>query len=214
MMRRMSVPRCLGWLGAGVLVVLCARSLAYALSTDPLSSTLEHQAGGPRLPVLSLIALGLALAVSSAIVWLAALGVQERRLLEAAPLIQPPRLRLGRAGLRAVLLFAATSVAFALLESTIHLRSGLGWHGLHCLVGPTHRNALPILAALSLVAAAVSAALELVFAWMRRTVARIRTPRLRLASLAERVSAPAPARPPRRGFASTLGARGPPVAIA
>ena len=27
---------------------------------------------------------------------------------------------------------------------------GLGWHGIHCLLGPVHRNAIPILAALSL----------------------------------------------------------------
>ena len=33
-----------------------------------------------------------------------------------------------------------------MLESTIHWREGLGWHGLHCLLGPVHRDAIPILA--------------------------------------------------------------------
>ena len=68
----------------------------------------------------------------------------------------------------------ATCFAFALFESWEHWRAGLGWHGLHCLTGPAHRNAIPILAALSLVAAALAAALEHVLAWMRRTIARLR----------------------------------------
>jgi hypothetical protein len=62
-------------------------------------------------------------------------------------------------------------LAFALLESTIHWRAGLGWHGLHCLTGPVHRDAIPVLGAFSLVAAAFVGALEHVLAWMRRVVA-------------------------------------------
>ena len=83
-------------------------------------------------------------------------------------------LRLGRLLVRALVLFLATSLGFALFESWQHWRAGLGWHGLLRLTGPVHRNALPILAALSLVAAALAAALEHVLAWMRRTIARLR----------------------------------------
>jgi hypothetical protein len=74
---------------------------------------------------------------------------------------------------RGVLLFAAGSLAFAMLESTIHWREGLGWHGLHCLVGPVHRDAIPVLAALSLVATAIHGAVEHLLAWARRLIAQL-----------------------------------------
>jgi hypothetical protein len=75
-----------------------------------------------------------------------------------------PRLRLGLLAARALALWLVAMPAFAYLESTIHWREGLGWHGLHCLTGPVHRNAIPILGALSLATAALAAALEHVFA--------------------------------------------------
>jgi hypothetical protein len=50
---------------------------------------------------------------------------------------------------------------------------------LHCLYGPVHRDAVPLLAALSAVAVAVVAAIEHVAAWIRRTIARLRTRSLR-----------------------------------
>ena len=56
----------------------------------------------------------------------------------------------------------------------LHWRAGLGWHGLDCLLGPVHRDALPILAALATVATALLAALDHVIAWMRRTLAALR----------------------------------------
>jgi hypothetical protein len=152
---------------------LVARTLAYALSPSPLASMLKHEAGGPGLPVVALGAMTSALAVSVAVVWLAALGVRERALLANDPLVRVPRVRLGRLLVRAVVLFAATSLAFAYLESFIHWRAGLGWHGLHCLVGPAHRDAIPLLGAFSVVAAAVFAAVEHVLAWLRRTITRL-----------------------------------------
>jgi hypothetical protein len=107
-------------------------------------------------------------------------------------------------------LFLATSFAFAMLESTIHWREGLGWHGLHCLLGPVHRDAIPILAALSLLAVAVHGTVEHLLAWARRLFAR----------LAARLFAP-PGRAPavfvfhlslRRRRPAASGARGPPAA--
>src|ERR1044072_7556369 len=59
-------------------------------------------------------------------------------------------LRLRRLGLRAVGLYVASSLAFAFVESYVHWRAGIGFHGLSCLVGPVHRNAIPLLAALAL----------------------------------------------------------------
>lgn len=170
---RVRALRPLCWLATVALVVLGSRSIVYALSPSPLALALSHRAGGPALPAIAVAASGLALGLSAAIVFLAALGVRERRLLETRLIIRPPRLRLGLLVARALALWLVTMPAFAYLESYIHWRQGLGWHGLHCLLGPVHRNAIPVLGALSLVAAALASAVEHVVAWMRRTLARI-----------------------------------------
>jgi len=203
------MKRANAWLAAVALVVLGSRTIAYAISPSPLAAELSHQAGGPALPVITVVAILLALAFSATVVWLATLGVHERRLLETRPVVAVLRLRLGLLAARALALWLVAMPAFAYLESTIHWREGLGWHGLHCLTGPVHRNAIPILGALSLATAALAAALEHVFAWMRRTLASIAGPR-RIAGivvLAEPQSATllTPA-----AFAAPLGARGPP----
>jgi hypothetical protein len=167
----MKGTRALAWIGGGVLVVLAARAVAYALSPSPLAQAFEGRAGGPALPFVIVGAIVIGVGVAAAAVGLAALGVRERALLAEAP---PPPLRLRRLLARAVALFVATSFSFAMFESWIHWRAGLGWHGLQCLTGPGHRNAIPVLAALSLIAAALGTALEQVLAWMRRTIARLR----------------------------------------
>jgi hypothetical protein len=161
------------WLTVGALVVLGSRWIAYQLAPSPLASALQHQAGGPRLLVVAAIALGLAFSVGAAVVALAALAVREQGLLEERPVLVRPRVRLLRLAVRALVLWATTALAFALLESTIHWRAGLGWHGLHCLVGPAHGDAVPILLALSFLATALVAACEHVLAWLGRTLARL-----------------------------------------
>jgi hypothetical protein len=175
--------RVLAWLGIAALVVLTARTLAYALSPSPLAAMLSHQAGGPRLPIIALVSLVLGVGVSSCALWLVALGVRERRLLEARPLLVEPRLRIKLLLARALVVWVTTMLAFALTESYIHWRAGLGWHGIHCLIGPVHRDVIPILGALSLVAAALVAALEHVLAWMRRVLAALTARRRRLGLL-------------------------------
>jgi hypothetical protein len=172
--------RLAGWTLAGALVVLGARSLAYALAPVPTvqSIELEQAAGGPRLVVVAAVSLALALVVATAVVALAALAVRERALLERA---QAPRLGLTRLAVRFCVLFVCVCTAFALFESTLHWRAGLGWHGIHCLVGPVHRDAIPLLAAHSLVAVALAAALDHLVAWARRTFARLTgVPRVRV----------------------------------
>ena len=82
--------RALVWTVAGVLVVLLARTIAYAAAPDPMAQLYVQKAGGPRLPLLALVVLGLGAAVAVAITWLAAVGVRERRLLER-PAGPPPR---------------------------------------------------------------------------------------------------------------------------
>ncbi len=201
----MKVIRALAWLGGGALVVLAARAVVYALSPSPLAQAFEGRAGGPALPFVILGAAVLGFAIATAAVGLAALGVRERAVLANAP---APRLRLGRMLARAVLMCAATCFAFAMFESWVHWRAGLGWHGLHCLTGPVHRNAIPILAALSLVAAALASALEHVLAWMRRTIASLRAARRGQIALPV-FFAPALALPAGAAFRA-LGARGPP----
>jgi len=201
--------RALAWSVAAALIVVGSRTIVYALSPSPLAAEFSHRAGGPALPAVAVASAALGLVLSVAVVSLAALGVRERLLLETRPVVGLPRLRLGLLVARALALWLVTMPAFALLESYIHWRQGLGWHGLHCLTGQVHRNAIPVLGALSLVAAAVAAALEHVFAWMRRTLARIAAP-------ARAVGIVRGARPafvgvaPLAALVGALGARGPP----
>jgi hypothetical protein len=201
--------RALTWLGSAVLVVLVTRAMAYAVEPSPLARALEGRAGGPALPLLAVVSLALAVALSAAVVWIAALGVRERRLLEPRPVVFEPQLALRRLAGRAVALWLVTMPAFALVESYIHWREGLGWHGLHCLTGPVHRDAIPILGAFSLVAAAVRAALEHVVAWMRRTLAELAPrPRLEFVRPAHAAALEFAAIP---SFGGRPAARGPPA---
>jgi hypothetical protein len=182
----MSVIRLLSRLVVAALVVLMARSIAYALAPSPAARVFEHRAGGPAPPVLTLVVLAVGCSLAVAICWLAALGVRERELLErrrlAAP---PPRFRPVRTLALALALSVVTSAVGGLLEAYLHWRAGLGWHGMHCVFGPVHRNLLPIATSLSFVAAALLAAAEHVVGWMRRTFALLRAlpPRLVRAEL-------------------------------
>lgn len=152
-----------------LLVVLGGRALAYAATPTPLAG----QLGGPRLPVIAFVALALATALSLAVLWLAALGVRERHALELAP-GPAPRLALACFGLDAILLGGGSLVAFAALETWVHARAGMHMAWWQCLEGPVHRNAIPILLALSLAAAALLAALRHALAWARRVVGVLR----------------------------------------
>ena len=168
--------RLLLWPAVMALLVLIARWLAYALAPSPLASAFEHSAGGPSLVVVALVSLGLTGLVSVLVVWLAALGVRERARLR--PERVAPKLRIRRLSLRAVALYVSSSLAFAMFESYLHWRAGIGFHGLSCLVGPVHRNAIPLLAALALAAAALAEAVEHLVAWMRAVVRELRRRRL------------------------------------
>jgi hypothetical protein len=164
------------WAATVALLVLTARWLAYALAPSPLARALEHRAGGPGLVTVTLVSLGLAAHDATLAVWLAALGVRERARLR--PERVAPRLRLRRLAVRAVGLYVASSLAFALFESYLHWRAGIGFHGLSCLVGPVHRNAIPLLAALALAAAALVEAGEHLLAWARAVARALRRRRL------------------------------------
>jgi len=152
-------------------IVLAARQLAYALAPRPTLTAvaLQHAVGGPGFVVTTLVLGSLSLAVACAVLWLASMGVREQHTLSGR-VGHAPRISLAGMTMDAVALTVASSFAFATLESYLHWRAGLGFHGLHCLVGPMHRDAIPILAALALVAAAVRAALGHVLEWMRRSV--------------------------------------------
>jgi hypothetical protein len=196
------------WLAAVVLVILLARAIAYAVVPSPAARALEGRGGGPALPVLTLVTLGLGLAVAVAICALAALGVGERALLESRA---APQLRCGRLLLSALALALATSLLGGLFEAYIHWRAGLGWHGLHCVFGPVHRDLIPIAAGLSFVAAASIEAGSLVTAWMRRTFAslRVSVPRLPAPSLLSTPSSVA--LPNRLLLVGSWSPRGPPA---
>ncbi|HET7554767.1 MAG TPA: hypothetical protein VFJ75_03855 [Gaiellaceae bacterium] len=198
--------RFLVWPAVVALLVLIARQLAYALAPSPLARVLEHRAGGPSLVTVTLVSLGVAAVGSTVVVWLAALGVRERARLR--PDRVAPSLRLRRTALRAVALYATSCLSFATFESYLHWRAGLGFHGLSCLVGPVHRNALPLLAALALLAAALAEAVDHLLAWARAVARELR--RHRVAPVAFAVFAPllsaAPALVPVR-----TRSRGPPL---
>jgi hypothetical protein len=162
--------RVLVWVGACALVVLASRTLAYQLAPRPtlVGLRLEQAVGGPRLVVVAVTAIVAAFAVATAVVWLAAVAVRERHLLVGGP--PPEPIKPLRVLASAFVLFLASSVVFDAIESYLHWRAGLGFHGLHCLIGPVHRNALPLLAATSLVATAGVAAASHLVRWLRRTL--------------------------------------------
>ncbi|HSC73006.1 MAG TPA: hypothetical protein VLB89_02490 [Gaiellaceae bacterium] len=169
---------------AVALVVLSARSLAYLAVPDPSARFLQHRAGGPALPALALVALAICAMLAVVVCWLVTVGVRERALIsgrEAAPFA------VVRTCVTAAALTVATCFAGGMLEAYLHWHAGLGWHGLHCLVGPVHRDLLPFEVGLSFVAAAVIAAARHVVAWMRSTLARL------AADLPALVFAPLPA---------------------
>jgi hypothetical protein len=206
------LARPIGWLAVAALVVLSARTLSYALAPPTvLGGRLEAAAGGPRFLTVALVALALAAGVAASALGLATFAVRERLLLAPEPVVALPKLRPLRLVGRFVVLAVGTSIAFALLESYLHWRAGLGWHGLRCLYGPVHRDAVPLLAALSAVAVAIVAAVERVAAWIRRTIARLRSraPRPRALVYAPGSTAPAHVRWP----AGALSARGPPQLV-
>jgi hypothetical protein len=198
------------WLGVVALLVLAARWLAYALvQPSPLANRFEASAGGPRLVVVAVVSLVLAAGLSTAVVWLAATGVRERQRLRPERAL--PRLRLRLLALNAVGLYVASSLSFAMFESYLHWHAGIGFHGLSCLVGPVHRSAIPLLAALALVAAALFEVARHLLAWLHavarellrarlfvtRSPVLTRTLRLRLAStrLAQKARPRAPPLP-------------------
>jgi hypothetical protein len=170
--------RALLWACVTVLLVLSTRWVVYALAPSPLASRLEGSVGGPGLVVVTLVSLGLAAAISGAALWLTVIGVRERHRLR--PERELPRVRFRRVALRALSLSAAGSLSFALLESYVHWRAGVGFHGLSCMFGPVHRNALPVVAALSLLAAALAEVAEHLHAWLTAAVRELLRPRVAL----------------------------------
>jgi hypothetical protein len=173
---RRQAGRALGWVALLAVVDLIARSFAYALATssDPERARLAGEFGGPKLVVLSLVTVAAAVAISAGLLALAEMGVRERWALADADTRGPrPRIAVRRVVARAGGLWVGGLVVFMLVESYIHWRAGLGFHGISCLAGPVHRNVIPIIGALALVGSAAVAALAHLFAWMRRVARRL-----------------------------------------
>ena len=205
--------RTTAWAVAAAIVVLGAHVLVYALAPHPslIGTRLEYAAGGPRLITLAVVALVITGSASGALVLFATMGVAERsrfELLES----EIPRISLLRVAVNALMLWCATCTAFALLESYLHWRAGFGWHGINCLVGPVHRNAIPILAGLSLLASALVAVAQHLVAWARRVIAAFRAGSSRYRRPTVSLRRPDDASPLRsRVRAAGLGARAPPM---
>jgi hypothetical protein len=199
------------WALSTAAVVLAARTIVYAIapSQSQLLVSLEHQTGPPQLTGVVLGVMAIAAAVGVAAMWLAVVTVRERIALERRELVDVPHVQPLRLAARAIAVFLTASFAFAMLESYLHWRAGLGWHGLHCLIGPVHRDAIPVLAGLSLLAVAVHGAIEHLLAWAHRLVTM-------LAACAPLLRGSAPifssaARPRSARVGSATAPRGPPV---
>jgi hypothetical protein len=197
------------WALAAVLVVLATRVVVYALAPQSvLLAALAHNRLGPDVVMPLVVGTLAAALLAAAVLGIAALTVRERLLLEGRRVVAAPRLRPALLGVRALVLFGVTSFGFAMLESTIHWREGLGWHGLSCLVGPVHRDAIPVLVALSLVTVAVHGALEHLLEWARRLFAQLGVVLVRAPGRASRGRAAGAAPVSRPSLAN--GPRGPP----
>jgi hypothetical protein len=161
------------WLAALALVVWLGRAIAYGLSDAPLAQRLAGDGGGTTPATVAAVSLVLSAGLSAVGLWLVATGVRERaRLdLERWDTSRSP-LRLAVLGRRMAMLSVASAVCFTSFESWLHWREGLGFHAYHCLFGPVHQDALPILVGLSVLVAALITAADAVLAFARRTVAR------------------------------------------
>jgi hypothetical protein len=200
--------RAAGWLGASTAVVLLARSIVYSFAPTPDSFGLAAATGRPPL---ALVVCLLGLASSVTMTGTAAVAIAERQRLEPYAIFSSPGIRPLRIVGRAVALFALSSIAFALLESYLHWRAGLGWHGFRCLAGPVHRDAVPFLAALSLVGAAVVSAGAHVLGWLRRAIGKL-LPQTRVVvgRTASRLAAVGVVVPSVRETVRSVAARAPP----
>ena len=169
-----SPRRILMWALVGLFVVSLGRWIAYALAAGTLAQKLSSQGAGARPAVVAAISLGAALAATATGLWLVAAGLRERSRLELDGWAASSRPFSARRLLaRSAALSAVTIVVFTTVESVIHYEKGLGFHGWHCIAGPVHQNAAPIMIALSLIAAAVVTAVDAVLAAARRVVARL-----------------------------------------
>jgi hypothetical protein len=199
------------WTLLGAAVVLGARAISYALapSQATLVSQLEHRAGGPDVAVMLAAVVAIGAVLAAGVLAFAVVAVRERLALEVRAPVDPPRLRPARLAARAGGLFALTVAAFGCLESYLHWRAGLGWHGVSCVFGPLHRDAIPVL---STVATALHGAIEHLLAWTRRLVATLaaRLPRAVAVAAATR----ARARPRTRRIVAAADPRGPPGLLA
>ena len=203
--------RVCGWLGVSAAAALVTRAIVYSFApSTPLAADLAAATGRPSL-MLELVAFALAACVSVAILGTAAVAVAERRRLDPRALSSSPAIEPLHVARVAVTIFVTSSLVFAVLESYVHWRAGLGLHGLRCLTGPMHRDALPFLAAFSLLASAVLSAGGHVLAWLRRTIARLiaRVERA-LPQVRRRFVAASRTLVPARDASASLGARAPP----
>ncbi len=200
------------WAACLLLVVGISRQIAYGLSDAPLAERLSAQGGGSNVAAVAATSLGLAALASMVGLWLVATGLRERSRLELDGWAGEGRsISLPGLALRTLLLSVASATVFTSLESWLHYRAGLGFHAYHCLFGPVHENALPILIALSLVVAAAIAAVDAVLSATRRLVARLVGGRLAVPSRSCRLT-PSPCREPRtRVRAGGRRTRGPPL---
>ena len=211
-MRMANARRTAMWLLVGVIIVSLGRTIAYALAGGTIAQRLSEQAGGAQPAVVAAVSLSIAVGVSAVGLWLVATGLRERSQLQLEGWSQePPTVGITSVARRAALLSAATIVVFTTFESSLHYEEGLGFHGWHCIAGPVHQNAAPILIGLSLVAAAIVTAVDAMLVAGRRLVARMVLARRATPRGTGRRDLPSGARLQARPMPRWTPARGPPL---
>ena len=151
-----------------VLVILGGRALAYAATPTPLAGSARRPAAsGDHVRRACAGHCASRSACSGSPRWACASATRSiplrARRLASRSRASPRTPRCSRGG---------SLLGFAALETWLHSRAGMHMHWWMCLEGPVHRNAIPILLALSLAAAALLGALRHALAWARRVVAR------------------------------------------
>ncbi|MDX6546992.1 MAG: hypothetical protein QOG33_542 [Gaiellales bacterium] len=183
----MNRGRRLLWLVIAILVVAAGRQIAYGLAGGALATRLSASGGGPTVAWIAAVALAGSALSTLAGLWLIACGVRERCALQLEGWANTaPTFEVSALIRRAVALSGVAVAAFTAFESTLHYEEGLGFHGLHCIAGPVHQNAAPILVGLSLIAAAIVTGVDYVLAALRRTVAHAVLCALRLGRRVQR----------------------------
>jgi hypothetical protein len=168
--------RALGtWAAAAALTLGVGRWIAYSLAgSGTVAQRLSGAPAGPALIWVAACSLAVAAAIALTSLWLVAAGIRERSRLDLDGWASPPTpIRWAAVVRRAAALWAVDVAGLLALDCAVHCLDGFGFHGMACLASQAHRDAVAVLAALSLLASALAEAAGHVLSALRRYVAEL-----------------------------------------